>query len=175
MKKKWLGVFPEDPYHLPLCVHLSCHQLSLTQPVCTFWVIKGKEKKQIIFLYISIVVFLCNTTVAGGISLYVKKVKLATIVEGDPKAPFSIATTPRCRGRALLLSLDCSTLPLMHTLYCWMLSKEVSSTIFKVFGMMRPGTEPRSPGPLTNTLPTSQWAGCVLTKKVPSPLKVASH
>ena len=27
-----------------------------------------------------------------------KQVKLATIVEGDPKAPFSIATTPRCRG-----------------------------------------------------------------------------
>ena len=23
---------------------------------------------------------------------------LATLVEGDPKAPFSIATTPRCRG-----------------------------------------------------------------------------
>ena len=29
---------------------------------------------------------------------FVYKVKLATIVEGDPKAPFSIATTPRCRG-----------------------------------------------------------------------------
>ena len=28
--------------------------------------------------------------------LVVSKVKLATIVEGDPKAPFSIATTPRC-------------------------------------------------------------------------------
>ena len=28
----------------------------------------------------------------------VLKVKLATIVEGDPKAPFSIATTPKCRG-----------------------------------------------------------------------------
>ena len=26
-----------------------------------------------------------------------KKKMLATIVEGDPKAPFSIATTPRCR------------------------------------------------------------------------------
>ena len=25
------------------------------------------------------------------------KVKLVTIVEGDPKAPFSIATTPMCR------------------------------------------------------------------------------
>ena len=28
---------------------------------------------------------------------YITKIKLATIVEGDPKAPFSIATTPRCR------------------------------------------------------------------------------
>ena len=26
-------------------------------------------------------------------------VKLVTIVKGDPKAPFSIATTPRCRRR----------------------------------------------------------------------------
>ena len=25
-------------------------------------------------------------------------IKLVTIVEGHPKAPFSIATTPRCRG-----------------------------------------------------------------------------
>ena len=30
--------------------------------------------------------------------LLISKVKLATIVEGDPKAPFSIATTPRCVG-----------------------------------------------------------------------------
>ena len=29
---------------------------------------------------------------------YKSKVKLVTIVEGDQKAPFSIATTPRCRG-----------------------------------------------------------------------------
>ena len=29
---------------------------------------------------------------------YKSKVKLATIVEGNPKAPFSIATTPMCRG-----------------------------------------------------------------------------
>ena len=55
--------------------------------------------------------------------------------------------------RALLLSLDCSTLPSIHTLYCWVLIKEVSSTIFNVFGMTRPGIEPRSPGPLANTLP----------------------
>ena len=60
-------------------------------------------------------------------------------------------------GRALLLSLDCSALPLIRTLYCWVLSKEVSSTILKVFGMSWPGIEPKSPGPLANTLPTSQW------------------
>ena len=35
-----------------------------------------------------------------------------------------------------------------------LLSKEVLRTIFKVFGMTRPGIEPRSPGPLANTLPT---------------------
>ena len=33
------------------------------------------------------------------------------------------------------------------------LSKEVSSTIFKVFGMTWPGIEPKSPGPLANALP----------------------
>ena len=31
-------------------------------------------------------------------TVLILKVKLATIVKGDPKAPFSIATTPRCRG-----------------------------------------------------------------------------
>ena len=31
-------------------------------------------------------------------SINISKVKLATIVEGNPKAPFSIATTPMCRG-----------------------------------------------------------------------------
>ena len=74
---------------------------------------------------------------------------------GDQKAPFSIATTLQCRGRALFLSLDCFTLSLIHTLYCWVLSKEVSSTIFKVFGITRPWIELRSPGLLANTLPTS--------------------
>ena len=29
--------------------------------------------------------------------LLISKLKLATVVEGDPKALFSIATTPRCR------------------------------------------------------------------------------
>ena len=46
---------------------------------------------------------------------YQSRVKLATIVEGDPKAPFSIATTPRCRrGRY--------TFPWIAPLYPWYIS-----------------------------------------------------
>ena len=37
------------------------------------------------------------------------------------------------KGRALLLSLDCSTLPLIRTLYCWVLSKEAFSSIFSLW------------------------------------------
>ena len=92
----------------------------------------------------------------SNILFYVKlikvKVKLATVVQGDPKAPFSITTTMRCvRGGAnhfsglLHFTLDTDLI---------LLSKEVSCTILKVFGMTRPGIEPRSPSPLTNTLPT---------------------
>ena len=33
---------------------------------------------------------------------HIIKIKLATLVEGDPKAPFSIATIPRRRGSATL-------------------------------------------------------------------------
>ena len=53
-----------------------------------------------------------------------------TSVKGDPKAPFSIATTPRCRGGRY-------SFPRIAPLYLWyvpynteLLSKEVSSTIF---------------------------------------------
>ena len=60
-------------------------------------------------------------------------VKLATLVKGDPKAPFSIATTLKCREGALLLCLDYSTLPLICTLKCCVLSKAASSTIFFIF------------------------------------------
>ena len=45
----------------PWCAQFSHFRPSLTLPVRTFRVIKGKEKKQIVFLYISIVVFLCYT------------------------------------------------------------------------------------------------------------------
>ena len=74
------------------------------------------------------------------------KINYGTVVKGDLKAPFSIATTPKFYGRVLLL------LPLICSLKYWVLSKEASSTIFGVFGMTQPGIEPKSPKPLANTL-----------------------
>ena len=74
----------------------------------------------------------------------------ASKVGGDPKVPFSISTTPRCRGGSYSISW-------IAPLYPWsvpynVLNTTASSTIFKVFGMTRLGTEPRSPGSLANTL-----------------------
>ena len=43
------------------------------------------------------------------------KVKLATVIEGNPKAPFSIATTPRCKGGHDSISW-------IHQLYPWSMS-----------------------------------------------------
>ena len=51
-----------------------------------------------------------------------------------------------------------------------MLSKEVSSTIFKVFGMTQPGIEPRSPGPLANILPTRPMSRLIQGKELCPPL-----
>ena len=57
---------------------------------------------------------------------------LATVVKGDQKAPFSIATTSRWREGATPFP---GLLHFTLVTYLIMLSKEVSSTIFKVFGM----------------------------------------
>ena len=91
-------------------------------------------------IYIYICIYVCE--------------KLAAIDEGDQMAPFSTATTRRCVcvWGGLPLSLDCSILPSIRTLYGWMLSKDVSSTIFKVFGMTWPGIEPGSSESLANTI-----------------------
>ena len=52
----------------------------------------------------------------------------------------------------VLISLGCSTLPLIRTFYSLMLNKEVPSTVFKVFGMTQIGIEPRSSGSLAKDL-----------------------
>ena len=85
--------------------------------------------------------------------LYLSKSKVGDCCGGRPEGSvFNSYFTEMLWGGAT--PFPCSTLPFISTLYCWVLSKEISSTIFKVFGMTRPGIEPRSPRPLANTLPT---------------------
>ena len=79
------------------------------------------------------------------------KVNLSPLSQGQLEGSLFNSYYTEVLRRALLLSLDWSTLPLICTLYCWVLSKEVSSTIFNVFGMTQPRIEPRSPG-LLNTI-----------------------
>ena len=96
---------------------------------------------------------------SGGAS----KLKLATIVEGDPKAPF----------RYLLhqgVGEGATPFPgLLHfTLdpYLIMLSVKqggIKYLFFLVFGMTRPGIEPRSPRPLANT---RSMSGDVMVSKL---------
>ena len=78
----------------------------------------------------------------------IKKSKVGNRSRGRPEGSFFNRYYTEMYGRALLFSL----IPLICTLYRWVLSKKVSSTIFKVFGMTRPGIETRSPGPLVNTI-----------------------
>ncbi len=50
----------------------------------------------------------------------------------------------KMQGRALLVSLDCFTLPLIRTLYCRVLNNEVSSTIFiQLWRWTKPSSDDR--------------------------------
>ena len=63
------------------------------------------------------------------------------------KSKVLIVTAPRCKGER-------NSFLWIAPLYPWCVpyNTEVSSTIFRVFGMTRTGFEPRTPGPLVNTL-----------------------
>ena len=100
------------------------------------WYIKKKKKWNKSFK--SIVLFISKSSIKmflfGGNRLYlsvntVSKVKLVTVVEGDQKAPFSITTTPRCRGGRYSFPWIAQLYPWYVPLYCWVLSKEVSSAM----------------------------------------------
>ena len=79
-----------------------------------------------------------------------ERIELATLVDSDPKAPFFNSYLTDVLGRVLLHTLGYSTLLLILTLSCWVLSNAESSTIFWVFGMTRPRNETLSPEPLAH-------------------------
>ena len=99
--------------------------------------------------------FWCSVTIFSNwrhyfqiILLQISKSKVGVRSRGHPDGSLFKSCYTEVMRRTLLLYLDCSTLPLIRALYWWVLSKAVSSTIFNVFGMTRPGIEPSSPGPL---------------------------
>ena len=92
-----------------------------------------------------------NVVTLGFIAWYIKK-KVGDCSRVWPEGSLFNSYNTKVQGRALLHSLDFSTLPLIFTLECWVLSKAASSTMFLVFGMLRPRIEPRSSGLLANTL-----------------------
>ena len=78
---------------------------------------------------------------------------------GRPEGSLFNSYHTEVQGRALLLSLDCSTLLLIRTLYCWVVSKEVSSTIFESLVWRDLGLNPNLPDHWRTLYPLDQWAG----------------
>ena len=86
-------------------------------------------------------------------------VKLATVVEGDQKAPFSIATTPRCRERHY-------SFPWITPLYPWYVPyiTECSARRYQVASLKSLvwrdlGLNPGLPDHWRTLYPLGQWAG----------------
>ena len=119
----------------------------------------GLVKKFTIIIHICHILFLkfLNLKIMGARSKYklfysyllhhICEVMTEVVVrsQGWPEGSLFDSYYTKVLGRVRLLSLDCSTLSLILTLWYWVLSKEASSTIFWVFGMIWPGIEPRSP------------------------------
>ena len=63
--------------------------------------------------------------------------KVSDLSRGWPEGSLFNSYYTRVSRRTLLHPIDYSTLPLIFTLSCWVLSKEGSSTIFGVFGITR--------------------------------------
>ena len=97
-------------------------------------------------------------------SLYIyiyiyKLVKLATVVEGDQKTPFSIATTPRCRG-------GCYSFPWIAPLYPWhvpyiaeCLARRYQVAFLKSLVWLDPGLNSGHPDHWRTLYPLGQWDG----------------
>ena len=80
-----------------------------------------------------------------------------TVDKDDLTAPFSIATTLKCKG-------GCYSFPLTLDPYLIILSVKKGSIKYQfwVFGMTQAGIEPWSPKPFIKTLPLCQWSDHVI-------------
>ena len=97
-----------------------------------------------------------------------------TVVEGDQKAPFSIATTPRCRGRRY-------SFPWIAPLYTWYVhynaewyvrynARRYKVPFLKSLVWCNLGLNPGLPGHWRTLYPFGQWA--VTSWWVPTPVSI---
>ena len=101
---------------------------------------------------------------------------MATLVEDDPKAPFSIATIPRRRRR-------CYSIPWIAPLYPWSVpfnaecsARQRQVPFFESLVWLKLEIKPWSPGPLANTLPIWPMARIVSVYMVSlKPIKMMFH
>ena len=123
------------PYYIAL-VSTQTHKVIEWQPILLWY----------IHVYIYIYIYMLSN--------------LADWSQGRPEGPLFNSYYTEIQERAVLLSPDWSPHPWFapYNNNC-VLSKVVTWTIFKVFGMTRLGIEPRSRGLLANTLPIGKWAG----------------
>ena len=94
-----------------------------------------------------------------SLPIYIYISKVGDLSRGWSEGSLFDSSFTEVYERVLLHSLDCSTLPLIVTLKCWVLSKAASSSIFWVFGMTTCDWTPvsRTIGKHTNSL--GQWPG----------------
>ena len=112
------------------------------------------------FIYSIVMNIICpfrssvNCQYGTYIYIYIYVSKLATIVEGYLKAPFSIATILRC-WRVWYSFLWIAPLTPYLCLIMMIVKQDGHQVPFFVYGMTRSRIEPRFLGPLANTLPTT--------------------
>ena len=100
-----------------------------------------------------------NRFLVLSLGFRISQVKLATVVEGDQKAPFSIATTPRCRGGRY-------SFPWIAPLYPWYVpyiaecsARRYQVPFLKSLVWRDLGSNPGLPNHWQTLYPLGQWAG----------------
>ena len=93
-----------------------------------------------------------------NVKMSISVAKLVTVVKGDPKAPFSVATTPKCRG-------GCYSFPWIASLYPWYVpynaeckARRYQVPFFKSLVWHNLGLNLSLPDHWWTLYPISQWA-----------------
>ena len=138
-KKKSIHNHTYPPYSLSLSLtHTHTHiHIHTRRHIYTHLLISRKERHWNRYIYARAWALSNNTF----IYIYVVVV-VGNGSQGQPEGSLFNSYYIELYGRVLLLSLERSTLPLIRTLYRWVLSKEISSTILKSLVWLDLGLNP---------------------------------